>query len=280
MNNFSLTALVRPESMITIMDIGASFLEDPPYANLTKMGLARIIGFEPNAVECEKLKDIYGYPHEFYPYFIGDGNPATFYETTWFVTGSLYKPNKVLLEKYQGLYEVTTPIAEHQVQTKAIDDISGLSDIDYIKIDVQGGELSAFKGGQSSLDKVLVIHTEVEFAEFYENQPLFADVDQYLRSRGFSFVKFVYCRGVALKPCFINGDINIGNQQMWADAIYMRNWITTENINKLSDDQLIKAAIIAHDVYNMTDFSHYFLSHLDSRTGSIYSNRYLEMFAK
>ena len=40
-----------------------------------------------------------------------------------------------------------------------------------------------------------MIHTEVEFVEMYERQPLFAEVDQFLRGNGFVFHRFSSLHG-------------------------------------------------------------------------------------
>lgn len=65
MLNFSLSELIQPETRITILDVGASMTEKPPYAHLIASGLVRLIGFEPNQAECERLREHYGKPHEF-----------------------------------------------------------------------------------------------------------------------------------------------------------------------------------------------------------------------
>src|SRR5262249_22272238 len=52
--------------------------------------------------------------------------------------------------------------------------------------DVQGAELSILKAVRSEHWRdVLAVQTEIEFVEFYRGQPLFADVDAFMRDRGF-----------------------------------------------------------------------------------------------
>ena len=45
--------------------------------------------------------------------------------------------------------------------------IAPIYTIDFIKIDVQGGELDVFKGGSKTLKNVLKIVCEVEFIQHY-----------------------------------------------------------------------------------------------------------------
>jgi FkbM family methyltransferase len=275
--NFSLSSLIQPETRITILDIGASLLEKPLYDHLLKSGLVRLVGFEPNQKECEKLQTTYGKPHDFFPYFIGDGEPAVFHETNWFATGSLFKPNKPVLEKYQNLYELVTPVAQHDIETKRLDDIPGIGDVDYIKIDVQGAELMAFKGAEKLLENVLLIQSEVEFQELYENQPLFADVDIYLRSRNFLFTNFVGFGTRCIKPMIMNNDVNKGTQMIWSDVLYTKNW---RDPDIFTNDKLVKLAVLAHDIYDLSDLAYYALKSLDARKGSEYAREYHAMLAK
>ncbi len=58
-------------------------------------------------------------------------------------------------------------------------------EIDLLKLDLQGYELEALKGCGSLLKRIKIITTEIEFVSLYEGQPLFGDIDVYLRSNGF-----------------------------------------------------------------------------------------------
>lgn len=274
MKPFSLSTLIRSENVITVLDVGASLTDTAPYQPLVDAGLARVIGFEPNKDECEKLKERHGATHEFYPYFVGDGSQAIFRETNWFATGSLFRPNKRLLELYQNLHEVTTLVAEHPIQTVALDDIEEISDVDYIKIDVQGAELSIFKHAERLLKGVSIIQTEVLFVEYYEGQPFFADIDSFLRGQGFQFVKFTGFGMRALKPIVMYNNPSLGNQIIWSDAIYMRDLL---KLDPVPVDKLIRLATIVHDVYGLYDFALYLLNIIDAKQGSAVGEKYLEL---
>lgn len=269
----SLAELLPPDCLISILDIGAALGERPSYQSLIDAGKARLIGFEPNQHECERLNQSYGAPHQFFPHFVGTGQPAIFHETNWNLTGSLYAPNTALLEKFQNLAEVVTPVAQHPVNTVRLDDIHDINDVDFIKIDVQGSELSIFQNGLRVLSKTLAIQTEVEFVELYKNQPLFADVDSFLRQQGFQFHTFHGMAGRAFKPIIANNNINAPIRQMlWADAVFTRDWM---QLDALSEIKLLKYAVIAHDIFNSFDLAHLVLSALDKKTGKDQAATYL-----
>ncbi len=271
---WSLLESFREDFLISILDVGAAFIESPPYQSLVDAGHGRIFGFEPDKRACEHLNRKYGNPHRFFPFFIGNGGPAIFHETNWGPTGSLYEPNSRLLEKFQNLAELTTPVAAHAVNTTRLDDIDEISDVDFIKIDVQGSELVVFENASRALSSALLIQTEVLFVELYKGQPMFADVDTFLRANGFQFHTLNGFSGRAFKPLVANGDVNSAfRQALWSDAIYVRDWMHLEN---LSETKLRNYAILAHDVLRSYDLAHLVLSALDSKTGGHHVADYLQ----
>ncbi len=275
---WSLLDYFPEDFQINILDIGASFSEEPPYQSLVDAGRARIIGFEPNAEECERLNLEYGEPHRFFPHFVGDGKPGTFHETNWMLTGSLYEPNSSLLEKFQNLAELVTPVATHAVTTTKVDDIADIGDVDFFKIDIQGGELAVFQNAVQALAGTLVIQTEVEFLELYKGQPMFADVDMFLREIGFQFHTFNGFGGRAFKPLVLNNDVNQGLRQMlWSDAIYVKDWM---DLSDLDVTKLQKYAVIAHDLLHSYDLAHFVLQVLDQKTDSVFAPKYLNQLSE
>jgi FkbM family methyltransferase len=75
-----------------------------------------------------------------------------------------------------------------QVETDRLDALAqrcGLTVIDYIHMDVQGAELRVLNGAGILLDSIRVIWMEVEAVPLYKDQPLKADVERFMASRGF-----------------------------------------------------------------------------------------------
>lgn len=271
----SLTELINLPSPITVCDVGAALSEQPSYQSLVDRGAARIVGFEPSVVECERLNQTYGKPHQFFPNFVGDGKAQVFHETNWNLTGSLFEPNKELNQCFNNLEELTRLVARHPVSTVRLDDVIGLDDIDFFKIDVQGAELMIFKNAPRLLAKTLLIQTEVEFVSIYKEQPLFAEVDIELRAQGFQFHTFQGFGSRAFKPLAKTSTINEGFRQiLWSDAVYVRDWL---KLAELSDEKLRKYAVLMHDVMASYDLSHFILDEMKRRDGIDWSGRYREM---
>ncbi len=280
---WSLLPYFAEDLRLTVLDVGAALVERPPYQSLVDAGRVQILGFEPDAAECERLNQQFGAPHRFFPVFAGDGQRATFHETNWGPTGSLYEPNTPILEMFQNLAELMTPVAQHPVQTTRLDDLAEIDDIDYIKIDVQGSELAVFQNASRALSGALLIQTEVEFVEMYKGQPMFADVDTFLRGAGFQFHTFSGAGGRAFKPMVINGNVDVGTlnagarQFLWADACYVRDW---KYLDALSDDKLAKYAVLMHDLLQSFDLAHLALMVLDRRTGGGLAERYMRQLGE
>jgi FkbM family methyltransferase len=274
---FSLDQILpRPLPPIHVVDVGASDLPGcpPVYQPLMEKGVARITGFEPVEEECRKLNAAGDSVHNYLPYAVGNGRPGTFRQCNFPATSSLFEPNRVLLDRFQNLGEVTRVVREFSIETHRLDDIPELAAVDYIKLDVQGAECDVIEGAARTLASTLVVHTEVEFVPLYIGQPLFAEVDQALRRKGFCFHRFAGLAGRTFKPMITRNDPNaLLSQMLWADAVYVRDWMRWES---LTAEQLLKVALILHDVYASFDICMIALAQLDRRTGSALCGRYLQ----
>lgn len=264
---------MKPE--IRIVDVGAMSLGiDEDYAALTRAMPCTIIGFEPLEAECRKLQALNRPGYVYLPYFIGDGSLQTFYETNTGMTSSLLEPNHALVAKFHMLGELMQVVRTHPAQTTRLDDIPETMGTDYLKIDVQGGELMVLQGAKERLETALVVHTEVEFAPLYKGQPLFADIDAFLRSHGFVLHRFTELFGRTFKPLLANNDPNaMLSQVLWADAIYVRDFMAFDTLSPAS---LLKLAAIVHENYRSVDLALTALSARDRQTGAGLAQRFLQ----
>ncbi len=251
---FPIASILPPFPRIKIVDVGAmSFGEGTePYAALTAALPCDLYGFEPIEAELKKLQATAKPGQHFLPYFIGDGSSRTFHECNYPATSSLFEPNTPLLAKFNNLEELTRVQKSYPVETKRLDDIPQMEGTDLLKVDVQGAELMVFEGAVNILETALVLHTEVEFVSMYKDQPLFGDIDVYLRSKGFVLHQ-LKTAGRAFKPLLANNDVNaMLSQFLWGDAIYVRDFMT---FDKLPGPALLKLATIMHTNYRSVDMA-------------------------
>jgi hypothetical protein len=127
------------------------------------------------------------------------------------------------------------------------------------------------------LRDAVVVQTEVEFVQMYQGQPLFAEVELFLRAQGFVLHRFMPLMSRTLKPMVANNDTYSGlSQTMWTDAIFVKDFAYPD---RLSPGQLLRLAAIVHDCYRSYDLSlHMLLAH-DRREGTSFGPRLLAAIA-
>lgn len=258
-------------SEIKIVDLGALFVGAgaEPYARLIRDGKASIIGFEAIPEACAELNLRFGPDRQFLPYAIADGTRRKFYVCNEAMTSSLYEPDHEVMRRYQNLSELCRVEKVLEVDTRQLDDIESARDADFLKIDVQGAELDVLKNAIQTLQSVVAIQTEIEFVPIYKGQPLFAEVDSFVRSQGFQFFRFINMEGRSLKSNVRAPE----TQVLWSDAVYIRS---IERWPTLSDQSLAKLALILHVLYDAFDHTAELLRILDGRNGTMHRTRYLD----
>jgi hypothetical protein len=169
------------------------------------------------------------------------------------MTSSLFAPNAALLEHFAHLPELLDVVGEETVETVRLDDIPEASGAEFVKLDVQGAELAVIEGAHRVLGSALAVHCEVEFVPLYEGQPLFGDIDRAMRQRGYDFHRFVDVQGRSFAPLVLRQQPHVAMSQMlWADAVYVRSLFALHHLNR---DQLIKLALIMHEIYGSFDLA-------------------------
>lgn len=271
---FSLTGLIDPLPSIKVVDVGAMWVGEVgvPYWPLLQAGLATVVGFEPIEEEYCKLRALLKAPHLCFPFLIGNGEEGTLRVCQSTMTSSLYEPNRPLLGLFEELEGIVRVVDELHLPTKKLDDVSEAKNAEFLKIDVQGAELDVLSGAIHLLEEVLVIHTEVEFVPLYYSQPLFADVDTFLRKSGFALFALEKIHSRAYRP-FNEDEAQFirSKQALWTDAVYVRSLFDLEC---LGTDRLIRLAVIIHYVYGAFDLCHRILTHVDLTCSTQLAERY------
>jgi len=270
-------ALPLPPVSVDIIDIGARFIGEERYASIRERGAARITGFEPDEEQLEILKN--KYPDQtFLPYFIADGGERDFFICHYGGCSSLYEPDPDIIDHFTGIstsegsnFQVVDQI---KVETRRLDEVEEISACDYLKIDVQGAELDVLKGSRELLNDCLVVELEVEFVPIYKNQPLFAEIELYLREAGFFLHRLMDVSGRAYRPFLASGNIfKPVSQLLWADAVFVRRFT---DFNGLTPEQLLKIAVLTHELYTSVDLSARALAHYDAMANTPLQDLYLK----
>ena len=245
---------------VTIVDVGAQSLgtEQHIYSVLHRIGVPmRVIGFEPlPAQAAARRREEHGREVMILEAFVGNGEELDFHENNSSGTSSLLPLNQEVCAGFMSLSGLRTR-SVRRVRTQRLDDLlADLPEIDFLKLDIQGFELSALRGAPAVLARTAMIQCEAEFAPIYAGQPLFSDVELHLRGRGFSFIDFHAPAHRA--PAVPSGRIR-NDQLLWADAIFAASPKTA------SDRALLAQAVLAMALYRKLSVAERALAEFDAR---------------
>jgi FkbM family methyltransferase len=185
-------ALLRQDSPTVVVDIGANpFAGAPPYGTLRRSDRAQIIGFEPLPAALAALQAQARHNDTFLPYAVGAGGAAKLYVTRNSGLVSTLRPRSDIGALLGPWWDRATEIVQTlDIETQRLDDIAEIGRIDFLKIDIQGGELAVFQNGRAKLQSCAVIQTEVCLHPYYQDQPSFGDVQSELGAQGFIAHRF------------------------------------------------------------------------------------------
>lgn len=260
-------ALLNPQRLTSVVDIGANPLSsdgEPPYKEMLTKRLCTLTGFEPQPLALNTLNQRKSDLETYLPYAIGDGKPGVLKVCAARGMTSLLTPDPKTLAAFPGFTDYGRVIEEFPVETRALDDVAEIAALDYLKIDVQGAELTVFDHSKKKLAGTIAIQTEVSFIPFYKDQPVFGDIDLALRAQGFVPHMVANLNKRMVLPLFFRDQPYASiNQLIEADMVYVRDFTNTEAMN---DEQLKHLAIVAHHAYGSYDLAMKCIADLAARS--------------
>jgi FkbM family methyltransferase len=261
---------------LTVVDVGAHGADGGEVYSTALSDHDRVIGFEPNVAECERL-NLASARRRYFPHAIGDGLPGEFKVCSYPLTSSLLEPNTAFLKHYENLAELCVVVDREPMQTRRLDDIEELHiEVDFLKLDIQGGTLAALSGAEVMLTRTLIVHAETEFAPIYQGEPLFTECERFLRERGFMFHHFHRTEGrrvladasaVGISP----------SQLLWADSVFVP---TFERLKTFTPRQLVRFAWLMFTAYSAVDWAMLGFSMADGAGGTNLASAFRQVLAE
>jgi FkbM family methyltransferase len=265
---------------ITLCNVGSRKLsEEDDYAeqgwNFFAPNLA-IYGFDADADACDEanldlIERQINWTERHIPLALGKTKgEAILYVTNHPMCSSLYPPNEVFLKRFVQLPEVMNLDFTIEIETTTLDsfcDGEEIQEVDFLQIDVQGADLQVLEGASRLLkDSVLGVKIEVEPSPLYLHQPLFADVDTYLRSQEFTLFDVSFARRPRARSPIIS-PAHPG-QILWGDAFYFYDLLRQDiHLSRpKTPEQLLKLACMA-DVMDFSDYALEILEYLTLNYG-------------
>lgn len=238
-----------------------------------------IYGFDADEDSCveanENIKQRHlNWQEQHFPFVIaGEKGSRNLYVTKGLDCTSLYLPNEPFLNRLAAFDHHIKLDFIIEVETITLDDFcrdERIEDIDFLYIDVQGAELDVLKGADFLLKKsILGMQLEVEFSPLYQNQPLFADVDKFLKNYQFALFDLITEHPMNRRPRSISPIYSEQKkgQLLWADALYFKDPLSVEALElNYNPQQVFKLACIA-DIFDYPDYAIELLTFLTTNYG-------------
>lgn len=136
---------------------------------------------------------------------------------------SIFDPNRAFLDTFPDADRFDI-VDRRELDADTLDNLMaarGIVDVDFVKADTQGSELFVLQGAANALSTAGIgVEVEVEFTPIYRDQPLFTDVDAYLRGFGYWLfdLRPIYWKRAAGRD--VGGPFG---QIVWADALYLKS---------------------------------------------------------
>lgn len=227
------------DTPLGLVDVGAAGDIEPRWKKIET--LIDYYGFEPDSRSLENLDETNSnnLSRTIYPYALWEKTEKLSINLCRKEqVSSHFTPNRDFLDKYPDKRRFDV-LNKSFVESRRMDEID-IEHPDFIKIDIQGGELSVLKGSTTTLKRTFGMEIEVEFLEMYLDQPLFGEIVDFLHKFDFEFIDFVnICRwereahneighsifGDALflkSPEFIlDGDVNLDDQTKYLKILLL-----------------------------------------------------------
>ena len=242
---------------LVIVDVGASGGIHPRWSKTTEF--YKGILFEPDPREFDALKKNSDNNLIVINSALSDSNKEIeFHLCKKQEVSSVYPPNFNFLNKFadserfnvEKIIHLNADTLDNQLKKEGIDEV------DFIKIDTQGYELSILKGSSNCIENIVGLEVEVEFEPLYVGQPLFSEVDNYVKENGFILVdlKRYYWKRKNNK--------NTGNRKgqiIFGDALYFKSPEQILSSSNISQEKIIRT-IYVYLSYGYVDLSQVLLN--------------------
>lgn len=186
---------------------------------------AHYVTFEPDRTEAGRLAETHDGEWQKFTVvpaaIAGRAGDAELYVTQKPGMSSLLEPDMAVVDRFARAQRFQT-IRTETVPTLPLDAAAsthGFADACFLKIDTQGTELEILRSGEELIRTVLGIKIEVSFYPLYRGQALFADVDAFLRQRGFEL--FLLNR-INLRHANARPDLFSRRVTVYGHALYFR----------------------------------------------------------
>jgi FkbM family methyltransferase len=201
----------------TVLDIGAN---EGQFARTARKILpdAKIYSFEPLPAPFSRLCTAFGKDAHFeaFPIALGSEPGEADFEVNDFSPSSSFLP---VTEALRRSYPYAARTSKTRVTVSTLDMWAEQYDLErgiLVKLDVQGYEDHVIMGGPRTFARASVVIAETSFTALYQGQPLYDDIYQLMRARGFRSAGMI-----------VNGRDADTGEILDSDSIFIRDPLTS-----------------------------------------------------
>jgi FkbM family methyltransferase len=283
--------LLPREDGFVIVNGGARAVDGDPRWRPFPPERMRFVGFEPDKATARRLNSMPGpggFNWQFIPAALWGTSGQMRFEHNRAAAGSSFLPqNRELTDRWKFESPTGTALARDTLFPVSQEDVhviglvdwakeAGVDAIDFLTLNVRGGELEILQGAGGLLDSVLGILVEVSFVESYRDRPLFWDVDRYLADRGLAFFDLLAHHYVGRSASPIAAQqlivfepklgqlVSSWGQLIEGHALYFRDPLARPSARRIDAPRVIKLAALA-EAFGQVEYAFELLGWLATR---------------
>jgi len=246
------------KNKFTLCDVGARGgvpAEWEKYANFIK-----VIAFEPDEKEANNLiskLQLQGAEANIKNKAIWSENMRTkLYLTKSPASSSLLEPRIDFLKNF-SIADKFKVVDKVNIDVATLDDALNADtvNVDFLKIDVQGGSVAVIRGSKNTLKSVVGLEVEAEIVALYKGSTLFGEIDEAITDKGFEIID--------IRPTYWRRKESFNvpgskGQIIYSDLLYMirHDALVQRLLSIESEDgkkRIISCVIFACLVYGLND---------------------------
>lgn len=260
------------EGKVVVLDHGADLARHPDFGRMASLGAFSTITIDP----ASKLNDAsmlttQGHLQHYQAHFaLGPGSDTELHVCLDAERSGTLSP---LPPEHRPAFaqQASNVIAKLPLPSTRLDDIDGLTRVDWLWLNDANDNLGILRGASRVLDSILVLQVGVRFVETYERQPKLHEIEAALKPYGFRLLRLNNMRHHSYLPDTEGAETADGAQLLSADAVFVPD---ESKLAMLDTNQCRKLAFLLHTIYQTPDLAYAILERIDADAAQRYLASY------
>lgn len=260
------------EGKVVVLDHGARLASHPDFIRMASLGAFSTITIDPaSKLNGASLLKSQGHLQHYHAHFaLGHGSVTELHVCLDADRSGTLPP---LPPEQQPAFarQAGNIIAKLPLPSMRLDDIDGLTRVDWLWLDDANDNLGILQGAKKLLDTTLILQVGMRFVETYERQPNLQDIEATLKPHGFKLLRLNNMQHHNYMLGTERIEIAGGAQLLSADAVFVPD---NFKLDKLDTNQRLKLAFLLHTIYQAADLAYEILRCVGAETAQRYLASY------